>query len=338
MIIMPACITMALGLSSPATAYLYWTTYGTTHSGGIARAGLDGGDTTEGFIPNPFRPGPGEVSSIAISGPYIYFGGGGTGGLIGRASIDGGQVDPDLLRIPQPPLLPPGPTARTERDADSVAVADGHIYWSTGDPLATEPSRYGIGRASVDGDNVEDDFIASAVPVLTVSIYAGRLYWLTEDAIGRARLDGSDVEPEFIHLPRTPVSFEVAVAGGYIYWAGENAIARADIAHRSVDSHFITGLGVLGAVATAGGSIYWLESTLDRAEHAQTAWISRATTAGTEVRTHLVGVDSGPVLRSLPGTVPFDAVQGVLAVDTRGPQHTAKQGRRHRPLNRTHRT
>jgi hypothetical protein len=254
-------------LPASASGYLYW-------SGGdeVARANLNGSGLESGFIPKLST----GVLGVAVSTQYVYFAG--EQGLIGRASLSGGDVDSDLFRIPQPA---PGLYEPVEVDAISLVVAGGHIYWSS--------SESSIGRASVDGGGIEPAFIKTEARVSALAVDASQIYWATERDIGRANLDGGGVEPDFIPLGAGTAD-GVAVADGHIYWTvfGGHSVGRANMDGRGVDPYFITGLDFVSDATVGGSYIYWQarehEFGLGR------VWIGRANLDGGDVRKTLINV------------------------------------------------
>ena len=82
-----------------------------------------------------------------------------------------------------------------------MAVDAGHVYW-------TNTQQGAIGRADLDGTNVNNTFITGPslsgqwpVPCATDSTY---IYWtllgVSQPWIGRARLDGTDIQADFINV------------------------------------------------------------------------------------------------------------------------------------------
>jgi hypothetical protein len=274
---------LVLLLPASASGYLYWE-----GDNGIARADLDGNGMETNFIPK--LKGINE-SGVAVSSRYIYFGG--VQGLIGRANLNGGDVDPDLFRIPQPV---PGLYEPVEVDAISLVVAGTHIYWTSWESS--------IGRASVDGGGIEPAFIKTEAQDNALAVDAGHIYWATEHAIGRANLDGGGVEPDFISLGAAAAD-GVAVADGHIYWTvfGGHSIGRSNIDGRGVDPNFIAGLDFVSDAAIGGSYIYWQarehEFGLGR------VWIGRANLNGGDVRKTLINV--------------AQTKEGMLAADALGP-------------------
>ncbi len=261
--------TLFLALPASASAYLYWDV-----GEGVTRANLNGSDMTTAFI----QKGSGGSIGLAIGDGYIYFSG--YGGVIGRARLNGSDIDPNLVTLPQP--VPENPSSQTERDASSLAVSDAYIYWTS--------DIDSIGRAKADGGVVEPDFINLDAPTEGgVAADQGHVYWATEHAIGRANLDGSDAEPNFLSLGGTHLN-GIAVGDGHIYWTvrGTHEIGRADLDGRHVNPRFITALGFVARPAVGGGYIYWhAEETLIGAGR---LWIARANLNGGDVRNTLINI------------------------------------------------
>jgi hypothetical protein len=295
--------TLFLALPVSASAYLYWDV-----SEGVTRANLNGSEMTTGFI----QKGSGGSIGLAISDGYIYFSG--YGGVIGRARLNGSDIDPDLVTLPQPvPENPSDQTERTERNASSLAVAGAYIYWAS--------DIGGIGRAKAGGGGVEPYFIKLEAPAEGggPAVDAGHIYWASEHAVGRANLDGSDVEPDFLPLVGTHLN-GIAVGDGHIYWTAREThdIGRADLDGRHVNPRFITALGFAAGPAVGGGYIYWhAEETLTRGRR---LWIARANLNGGDVRNTLINI-------TRYGT-------GQLAADALGPGGDNRSTHRNRVVRR----
>jgi hypothetical protein len=122
--------------------HLYWT----RENGTIGRANLNGTGIELEFVKGvgPF------VSGLAVNEHYIYWN---TlfNGEIGRATISGGEVNNGFIKLARKKLLK-GEEGTPEDGG--IAVDEGHLYWA-------EEST--IGRANLDGSNVEESFIPSAV-------------------------------------------------------------------------------------------------------------------------------------------------------------------------------
>lgn len=268
-VVLMALVGAALAFPRAVGAYLYW---GENQS--VARANLGGGGVRSLIA----HTGRGGIDGVAVSPRYIFFAGG--QGVIGRANLNGSDVHPDLINIPQPTL---NGVLQREANAGDLAVAGAYVYWSS-------TSLESIGRASVDGGEVDANLIPVEGFVFGISIYAGHIYWVTNHAIGRAKLDGSNVEPSFIPLVGMGGG-GIAVAHGYIYWTpySGGTISRASITDRKVDPEFVTDLGEVANLAVAGNHIYWVSgSGYYGAPRRQ--WIGRSSLTGGDVQRHLINV------------------------------------------------
>lgn len=76
-----------------------------------------------------------------------------------------------------------------------VAIDSGHVYWSNTFVTGT------IGRADLDGQNANQNFITGASSPRGVAVDSGHIYWPNGDitgTIGRADLNGQNVNQTFI--------------------------------------------------------------------------------------------------------------------------------------------
>ena len=96
-----------------------------------------------------------------------------------------------------------------------VAVNGQHVYWANN---ADSPCVLGvcaagttIGRADLDGNNVDDDFITGANRPCGVAVDSQHIYWSNSGTgtIGRANLDGTNPDPNFV--PAASASCGIAV-------------------------------------------------------------------------------------------------------------------------------
>jgi hypothetical protein len=306
----PVVAALALASPAPAGAYLYWTAAG--EGANVARADLNGAEVDAKFIANPYEHER-EHSwprVIAVGDSHIYFGT--VTGLIGRASLLGGGVVPDLISIPQPSLESPFADAMV--GVSSLAVSDGYVYWCSGDGDLSSPDRDSIGRASVDGGDIQPNFIQTDEPVYVVRVDAGHIYWASNAGIGRASITGAAVEPNF--LPNPDIN-SFAVAEGHIFWTSEHAIGRAGLGGQGVNPRFIAGLAETSLahvddVAVGAGHIYWNTRTghsgnqrEEALANAQPVWIGHANIDGSNVNQHFINVT--------------DESAGTLAIDALGP-------------------
>ena len=277
---------LTLALAPRAEAYIYWT-----HAAGyIERANLDGspsvaprafGDDT--LLTTAQYPGTSEALPVGVEvdGTHIYWAhnGLGAGTTIGRANIDGTELERSFITGALAPL--------------DVAVDAAHVYWSN-DDWSQSPDADAIGRANLDGTQTDQAFIpATGWPGSGqtspggVAVDARHIYWSNYGAfgttLGRANLDGSDVDPRFITGARGPQG--VAVDGAHIYWtnAEGGTIGRANLDGTGVDQGFIGGATFPQGVAVEGGYIYWTNEDANTGDDVQTTAIGRARLDGTEV-------------------------------------------------------
>ncbi len=127
--------------------HIYWVN-GATPT--IGRANLDGTGVNQDFITgltSSSAPGPPSVHGIAVDGAHIYWGT--SAGTIGRASLDGSGVNNSF--ISGPGIIGGQPVVCGH---DST-----HLYW-VNLPAVGPSTTSSIGRARLDGTDVQADFIA----------------------------------------------------------------------------------------------------------------------------------------------------------------------------------
>ena len=157
---------------------------------------------------------------------------------IGRAGVDGtGKNDA---------FIDPGADIQLAGD---LAVDSSHIYFteahgcSYGTGLPPCVYEKSIGRADLDGGNVDQQFIATGSDSVD-GLRVDPSYDLRLDeqhrTIVRARLDGTHVSRSFIRLDDTPCG--IAVWGRYLYWTGYASIGRAYLDGTHVNPYFINNL------------------------------------------------------------------------------------------------
>lgn len=129
-----------------------------------------------------------------------------------------------------------------------------------------------IGRANLDGSNVNQRLITVSGEVIGVATDGTHVYWAnqTRGMIGRANLDGGEVEPSFIKLHYSTLG--VAVDSGHIYWIRdypeEGGVGRASIDGGDIEEEFITGAHEPDGLAVDAGHVYWSnygDNTIGRA-------------------------------------------------------------------------
>lgn len=187
---------------------------------------------------------------------------------IGRANLDGSNVDPEFIRFPTLPFS--GGNGVTS--CGEVAVDANHVYW-------TDNWHETIGRANLDGSEVEGAFITGANQPCGLSVDSSHIYWVNfeGETIGRANLDGTGVQQDFLDVGWRACG--VAASDSYLFWSPqEGEIDRASLAGTERVAPLIPGDNVCG-LTTAGERLFW------------TDWsgsIGRATLDGTELDPELI--------------------------------------------------
>ena len=164
---------------------VYWTSSGRIEAesgepavgaGTIGRAELDSGGEPVKVDPD-FICGASNPQGIAIGNSHIYWANAGNAGhitvrSIGRAGIDGGEVDQEFFSTKQDPPV-------------GVAVGDGHLYFSS-----RETSNDFIQRIPLEGGEREFLYLGQQQDVRGVAIDGTNLDWSSrgESAIGRIPL------------------------------------------------------------------------------------------------------------------------------------------------------
>jgi virginiamycin B lyase len=147
-------------------------------------------------------------------------------------------------------------TAFLALTATFTSRADAFVYWGNFDGT--------VGRANLDGTNVEESFIAGGDNVCGVAVNATHIYWanVSGTGIGRANLDGTGVDQSLIDAT-DPCG--VAVSATHVYWANSsaNTIGRANLNGTGAGQNFVTGASEPCGVAVDGTYLYWANDGSD---------------------------------------------------------------------------
>jgi hypothetical protein len=274
--LLAALLVLPLAHDPRAEAFIYWT-----QADGIGRAALDGTPIDETFI--DLRPD--DPASVAVDARHIYWI---QADGIGRASLDGTGVDTEFIPGSIDVDFAPGPAfavdenhiywtenrfdasaglyaayvARANLDgtgvkrdfirfiglAGGVAVDANYIYWREGSPVAISFPGGAIGRAKIDGSDVDRAFIPTT-PLLTegggLAVDAEHVYWLNAvgdpndwlPTIARANLQGTAVDESLIAVDPFPT--DLAVDDAHVYWSNRAGIGRANLDGTAVNQSFI---------------------------------------------------------------------------------------------------
>lgn len=178
---------------------------------------------------------------------WANYGANATGTTIGRANLDGSNVNQSFITGAAGPV--------------GIAIDGTHIYWSNSDGPNNTGTR--IGRANLNGTGVNQSFISSTAGAHGIALTSTHIYWAnrgvdgTGSTIGRANIDGSGVNNNFITGASGPHG--IATDGTYIYWANYNngTIGRANLDGTGVNQSFITGESSPAGITVASGHLYW---------------------------------------------------------------------------------
>lgn len=237
-------LALASGVATGPGNELYWTD--SLHNR-ISRARLsyDRRGRLHAHIQRNFITGADDPMGVAVYGGYVYWVNHDVDGSIGRARLDGGDVEQRFI-----------PNAAGERiddvnEACGLTVTASHIYWA-------DTNQNTIAEADTATGADVSQFIPARSPC-GVAVSGSHIYWadnLDRGSIGRANLDGSDPTDDFISGASGPCG--LAVAGGWLYWANSGAgttgstIARARIGGAGVDERYVTGASSPCGVAVGG--------------------------------------------------------------------------------------
>jgi virginiamycin B lyase len=256
---------------TPATpGYVYWTN---NNNGTIGRATINGTDIIEAFVKTGYKSGN---ASLTVNADYIYWttANGGTATYIGRANIDGKDVNPKFINT-------------AGDNVCGVAISSTYIYW------VGDVGSY-IGRAKLDGTDVDPDFINVGTRVCGLAVTKSSIYWANYDdgEIGQANIDGSDPNPSAIDVGSV---VGIAIEGDYLYFAsnGGTTIGRVKLNGTDLDTNFITDLnGEQAFLAVDSQYIFWANADVSGGYSGTT--IGRATIDGTEMNESFIKGAHGP--------------------------------------------
>lgn len=236
---------LAASWTPRAEAAVYWG------SGGfVAAANLDGSVFVDG-VPYGLANVPelGDVCGLAVSGGDLYWADSsrGTIGRMGLGSNPTGQVD----FVDETVFIDEALVSGLTRPC-GVAVDGSHVYWADLAGMA-------IGRANLDGSEVDRNFISGVSSPCGVGLGDGHLYWgnLVGGTVGRALLGGGSVEENFVEGATGPCG--IAVDSSHVYWSNWDgtSIGRANLDGSAADNQFIGGLNNPCGVAVDGSHVYW---------------------------------------------------------------------------------
>lgn len=283
----------AVGIAtSPDGKYIYW---GDPVGGTIGRQKLDPSGKPEGASEPAFiTPGPVDfdvefgffgggtetvtehVSSpsfpryVAVDSEYVYWTNDYADGQPHRGTIGRAKLSPsgDLEEVEPEFIL-------NASNPQGIAVNSKYIYWANAGPYQYGLGAIGIGRAELDGENVEPEFAGpytdpgafnDRIPrglalspthiYLTINNNPNRSGQLMSMPLEGGAADAFLSAGEFKNGLRG-----VAVSGSHVYWGAgnEGVIRRADLdlKESSLKEEFINSEGTLDGLAIDGEDLYW---------------------------------------------------------------------------------
>jgi hypothetical protein len=144
--------------------------------------------------------------AVASTADAFVYWGNNSGGTIGRAELEGGGVEQSFIPLP------------AGSQPCGVVVDGDHIFWADGVSK--------IGRAKIDGTDVDPSFITGADFPCGPSINAASktIYWANtaNQTIGKANLDGTHVQQGFITQPVENPSWTFDF-GNLVYFTNKSA-------------------------------------------------------------------------------------------------------------------
>jgi hypothetical protein len=310
------------------SSHVYWVDPAT---GSIGRADLNGENPDPNFIAIPegecevgFKVGeeetiefkkvpiPSAPRYVAVDSEHVYWTNTGLigeaeapvngGGTIGRAKLNGEEVDPDFICGEDPSR----PGKRFVGNPQGIAVNESHIYWAN---AANES----IARAAIGGTGVEEMFaqsFGSGGAPNGVTLSASDVYFSSEEVgnntgyISHVPIEGGKEQTTFIGEAGIR---GIAVDNSHVYWASqsEGAIGRADLELENKKNEFINTPGKVNGLAADAAHLYWSVNG------------ESATNPGNDLYRYLPATGELSDLTALSGGNGAE-VQGVLGVSANG--------------------
>jgi hypothetical protein len=220
--------------------YLYWVKYeGGFNNSYIGRARLDMTEINPHFIiPSSF-----STWGVAVDDQYIYWTNAQPFNNIGRAKLDGSEVNNCFIENKGGTWLGGAPRG--------IAVKGGYLYWTNYWAEHEEYGipRYSIGRAKSDGTEVDSFWIKDCGISHGIALTETHIYWTNySGSIDRAKLDGTEAEVWLNIDLLYPVG--IGIKDDFIYWGEalnetwfEGRIGRAKLDKSFIEKELIVGYG-----------------------------------------------------------------------------------------------
>jgi hypothetical protein len=211
------------GASNPqgvavSSEYIYWANASKADKArGIARATLEGGNVELGFIQSSL---PAEPKGVGLSTDHLYFSANdiNDSSYIFRVSLDGSEEE--VLSI-------------GEAGVRGVAVDGSHVYWAS-----QVSGKETIGRADLDLENPDKEFIKLEGKPDGLAVDSAHLYWSTNGETptnpgndlyryGPGKEELKDLTPDEADTNGAEVQGVIAASddGKYVYFAANGVLA-----------------------------------------------------------------------------------------------------------------
>lgn len=177
---------------------------------------------------------------------------------ISLATIPGDAPAKAEVSIETGVITPEGSFITGTDKPQGIAVDATHIYW-------TNFGSGTIGRALLNGTNVEESWITGATGPTGIAVNASYVYWTNYSAnsIGRATIAGGGVNQSFMTGLEKPGG--LAIDSAHIYFTNVSTghdIGRATLAGGTIEKEWIKGFGLTEgprALAVDATYIYWTQ-------------------------------------------------------------------------------
>lgn len=214
-----------------AAAAAGWVYFGGWYDEEIGRVGINGQDPVRGLIVS----GDAIPQAMTVSGEYLYWEQNSYPVEIGRARLDGTDVQPRFIVA-----------SGGQANAPGLSVSGDRIYWSETRNSTGEGPSY-LSSASLDGSDIVarqlslgthaggSVTVAGDWVYFTTYVYSGGV---SHYGVARERLDGRGAVRR-IASNRPLVSGTLVIKGSHVYWVESGSDRKAFIAKASLDGSSI---------------------------------------------------------------------------------------------------
>jgi virginiamycin B lyase len=245
-----ATVLALLVVAPAAQAWVYWGHW--TYGAGVGRAGLDGSQVNDAFIPAPAGQFT-YLRGVAVDSNYLYWGThdlSASATTIGRAPLTGANPNYSF-------------TAVTSRSILGLGVNATHLYWTGANQDTSD-----VGRTPVGGGQQYESFSSKFgepnPQPCGVAVDDKYLYFANPEtsSIGRATLAGFGtnsqvIEGQWIQLPAAPnmtvKPCGVAIDATHVYWGVFQTVTNGVVSPGTTIGRALKSDGSGATDAFAGG-------------------------------------------------------------------------------------